>query len=130
MGGRGNATFIHGQTLAGQVRFTSTELGGLEAKIASAAERALGMELEIFDRLAAQAVTAAEDIKAAAEALAAIDLAAGLAALAVERRYGPAGVGRSRAFVIRGGPPPVGGPAPPPARPPPPLPVIVPSPPP
>src|SRR5215468_2430503 len=64
-----NATFIHRQTLAGQVRFTSTELGDLEAKIASAAERALGMELEIFDGLAAQAVTAAEDIKASAAAL-------------------------------------------------------------
>ena len=37
-----NATFIHRQTLAGQVRFTTTELGELEAKIASAAERALG----------------------------------------------------------------------------------------
>ena len=37
-----NAVFIHRQTLAGQVRFTTTELGELEAKIASAAERALG----------------------------------------------------------------------------------------
>ena len=42
-----NATFIHRQTLAGQVRFTTTELGELEAKIANAADRALGIELEI-----------------------------------------------------------------------------------
>ena len=49
-----NATFIHRQTLAGQVRFTTTELAALEAKIASAADRALGMELGIFDKLAAQ----------------------------------------------------------------------------
>jgi DNA mismatch repair protein MutS len=103
MGAPWNATFIHRQTLAGQVRFTSTELGGLEAKIASAAERALGMELEIFDRLAAQAVTAAEDIKAAAEALAAIDVAAGLAKLAVERGYVRPEVDASRDFVIVGG---------------------------
>ena len=48
-----NATFIHRQTTAGQVRFTTTELGELEAKIASAAERALAIEVEIFDRLAA-----------------------------------------------------------------------------
>src|SRR5690606_4015326 len=47
-----NGTFIHRQTLAGQVRFTTTELGELEAKIASAGDRALGLELEIFDRLA------------------------------------------------------------------------------
>jgi DNA mismatch repair protein MutS len=103
MGAPWNATFIHRQTLAGQVRFTTTELGGLEAKIASAAERALGMELEIFDRLAAQAVTAAEDIKAAAEALAAIDVAAGLATLAVERGYVRPEVDASRDFVILGG---------------------------
>ena len=55
-----NATFIHRQTLAGQVRFTTTELGELEAKIANAADRALGLELEIFERLAA-AVIAASD---------------------------------------------------------------------
>jgi DNA mismatch repair protein MutS len=103
MGAPWNATFIHRQTLAGQVRFTSTELGELEAKIASAAERALGMEFEIFDRLAAQAVTAAEDIKAAAEALAAIDVAAGLATLAVERGYVRPEVDASRDFVVVGG---------------------------
>src|SRR4051794_11607794 len=48
-----NATFFHRQTLAGQVRFTTNELGDLEKKIVSAADRALAMELEIFDRLAA-----------------------------------------------------------------------------
>src|SRR5215831_11646985 len=103
MGAPWNATFIHRQTLAGQVRFTSTELGDLEAKIASAADRALGMELEIFDRLAAQAVRAAEDIKAAAEGLAAIDVAAALATLAVERGYVRPEVDASRDFVITGG---------------------------
>jgi len=98
-----NATFIHRQTLAGQVRFTSTELGSLEAKIANAADRALGLELEIFDRLAAQAVMAAEDIKAAAEGLAAVDVAAGLATLALERSYVRPEVDASRDFVIAGG---------------------------
>src|SRR5581483_9919627 len=68
-----NATFIHRQTLAGQVRFTSTELGALEAKIASAADRALGIELETFDRLSASVTAAAGAIKEAAEALAVLD---------------------------------------------------------
>ena len=103
MGAPWNATFIHRQTLAGQVRFTSTELGDLEAKIASAADRALGLELEIFDRLSAQAVAAAEDIKTAAEALAAADVAAALATLAVERTYVRPEVGAGREFVIAGG---------------------------
>jgi DNA mismatch repair protein MutS len=98
-----NATFIHRQTLAGQVRFTSTELGALEAKIASAADRALGLELEIFECLGARVVTAAEDIKAAAQALAAMDVAAGLATLAVERSYVRPEVDASRDFAIAGG---------------------------
>src|SRR5215475_9187045 len=34
-----NATFIHRQTLAGQVRFTTSELGEIEAKIANAGDR-------------------------------------------------------------------------------------------
>jgi DNA mismatch repair protein MutS len=98
-----NATFIHRQTLAGQVRFTSTELGALEAKIASAADRALGLELEIFERLAARVVAATDDIKAAAQALATMDVAAGVATLAVERSYVRPEVDAGRDFVITGG---------------------------
>src|SRR5947209_3542713 len=98
-----NATFIHRQTLAGQVRFTSTELAALEAKIASAADRALAMELEIFDKLAAQITEAAEPIKRAAEALAVLDVSAALATLAVERDYARPEVDRSLDFVIEGG---------------------------
>src|SRR5882724_5049788 len=82
-----NATFIHRQTLAGQVRFTTTELGALEARIASAADRALGIELEAFERLSASVTAAAGPIKEAAEALAVLDVATALAQLAVERLY-------------------------------------------
>jgi len=98
-----NATFIHRQTLAGQVRFTSAELGDLEARITNAADRALALELDIFDRLSAQVVSAAEDIKAAAAALAAIDVTAALATVAVERSYVRPEVDASRDFVIAGG---------------------------
>jgi DNA mismatch repair protein MutS len=98
-----NATFIHRQTLAGQVRFTTTELAALEAKIASAADRALSMELEIFDRLANQVTASAELIKRAAQALAVLDVSAALAALSVERDYVRPEVDRSLDFVIDGG---------------------------
>ena len=98
-----SAIFIHRQTLAGQVRFTTTELGELEAKIANAAERALALELEIFDRLAAAVTAASVTIKAAADALAVIDVAAALASLAVERNYVRPEVDGSLAFVITGG---------------------------
>jgi DNA mismatch repair protein MutS len=82
-----NARFIHRQTLAGQTRFTTTELGELEARIATAAERALAIELEAFERLAAAVTAASGSIKAAGEALAALDVACGLATLAVARDY-------------------------------------------
>ena len=98
-----NTTFIHRQTLAGQVRFTTTELGELEAKIANAAERALAIELEIFDRLAAGVTAASSALKAAADALAVVDVAAALASLAVERDYVRPEVDESPAFAITGG---------------------------
>ncbi|HZO45769.1 MAG TPA: DNA mismatch repair protein MutS [Xanthobacteraceae bacterium] len=98
-----NATFIHRQTLAGQVRFTTTDLGALEAKIASAADRALGIELETFDRLAAQVIAAADPIKEAADALASLDVASALAQLAVEQSYVRPEVDGSLVFVIEGG---------------------------
>jgi DNA mismatch repair protein MutS len=98
-----NATFIHRQTTAGQVRFTTTELGELEAKIATAADRALAIELEIFDRLAASVTAASVAIKEAADALAAVDVAVALASLAVERDYVRPDVDDSLAFAITGG---------------------------
>ena len=98
-----NATFIHRQTLAGQVRFTTTELGELEARIASAADRALGIELETFDQLAAAVTAAAPAIKDAAEALAILDVAAALAQLAVERNYVRPEIDASLDFIVEGG---------------------------
>jgi DNA mismatch repair protein MutS len=98
-----NATFIHRQTLAGQVRFTTTELGELEAKIASAADRALGIELETFDKLAATVITAATAIKDAAGALAILDVATALSQLAVERHYVRPEIDRSLDFIVEGG---------------------------
>ena len=44
-----SATFIHRQTMANQVRFTTVELADLDARIAQAAERALAIEQEIFE---------------------------------------------------------------------------------
>jgi DNA mismatch repair protein MutS len=98
-----NATFIHRQTLAGQVRFTTTELGALEAKIASAADRALGIELDTFERLCGRITAGAEAIKDAAAALAALDVAAALAQLAAAHDYVRPDVDRSLDFLIEAG---------------------------
>jgi DNA mismatch repair protein MutS len=98
-----NAIFIHRQTLAGQVRFTTTELGELEVKIASAAERALGIELKGFERLAALVTAAQGAITNAAAALASLDVTAGLAELAAERAYVRPETDGSLDFIIEGG---------------------------
>jgi DNA mismatch repair protein MutS len=98
-----NATFIHRQTTAGQVRFTTTELGELESKIATAADRALALELEVFDRLATSVTEASAAIKQAAGALAMLDVTTALAALAIERDYVRPEVDNSLAFAISGG---------------------------
>ena len=98
-----NGTFIHRMTMAGQMRFTTTELGGLEAKIASAADRALRIELETFERLSSRVTAASGPIKEAAEALAALDVATALAQLAVDRDYVRPEVDGSLDFRIEGG---------------------------
>jgi DNA mismatch repair protein MutS len=98
-----NATFIHRQTLAGQIRFTTSELGEIEAKIANAGDRALGLELEIFERLSALAIAASDDLRAAAHAFAILDVAIALARLAVDDNYVRPEVDTSLGFAIEGG---------------------------
>ncbi len=98
-----NATFIHRQTLAGQVRFTTAELGEIEAKIANAGERALGLELEVFEQLAAMVIAAGDDLRAAAQAFALLDVTLALAKLAADDNYVRPEVDSSLAFAIEGG---------------------------
>ena len=98
-----NAIFIHRQTLAGQTRFTTAELGETEAKIANAGDRALGLELEIFERLTALVTQAADDLRAAAHAFALLDVATALAKLAVDDNYTRPEVDPSLVFAIEGG---------------------------
>ena len=82
-----NARFVHRQTMAGAMRFSTTELGELEAKIASAGERALGLELAEFEVLGKLVMASADLLRSAAEALAALDVAAALAELAATRDW-------------------------------------------
>ncbi|MBP1887855.1 DNA mismatch repair protein MutS [Sinorhizobium mexicanum] len=99
----GRARFIHRQTMANAMRFTTTELADLETKIANAADRALAIELEAFEAMAGEVVADADAIKAAALALATLDVSTGLAVLAEEQNYARPAVDRSRMFTIDGG---------------------------
>ncbi|MEO5336828.1 MAG: DNA mismatch repair protein MutS [Magnetospirillum sp. WYHS-4] len=95
--------FIHRQTMAGAMRFNTVELGELEGKMASAAGQALALEEDLFRELVSEAIGRADAVAAAARALAALDLAAALAELAVERRHVRPTVDSSRDFHIVGG---------------------------
>ena len=96
-------TFIHRQTMANAVRFSTTELSDLESKINSAADRALALELEIFAKLTDEVLAAERLLSAASAALAELDHYAGLAELAVEQRYVRPRVDDSTVFAIEEG---------------------------
>ncbi|AZO10010.1 MULTISPECIES: DNA mismatch repair protein MutS [unclassified Mesorhizobium] len=97
------ARFIHRQTMANAMRFTTTELAELESKIANAADRALSIELAAFDRLTAEVVGEAERIRAGAEALAVLDVSSALAVLAESEGWCRPLVDASLAFEVAGG---------------------------
>ena len=95
--------FIHRQTMASAMRFTTAELAELEEKIGRAADKALALELQLFDDLAGEVLARVEEIARAARAIAALDVAAGLAELAIDRRYTRPVVDASLAFAVRAG---------------------------
>jgi DNA mismatch repair protein MutS len=93
-----NALFIHRQTMANQVRFTTVELADLDTRIARAADRALAIELDTFEAWRAEAEALARPIQAAAAALASLDVAAALAEWAEEAGAARPRVDRSLVF--------------------------------
>src|SRR5579883_2772068 len=98
-----SATFIHRQTMAGAMRFSTNELAELEAKIASAADRALALELAVFERLRRAALAEIEAIRGLSAALAEIDVACALAELAATREWVRPIVDESLTFAIEAG---------------------------
>ncbi len=97
------ATFIHRQTMANALRFTTVELSKLEADILAAAARAVEIELQIFDRLSEQALVTSSPIGDAATALAVIDVSAALADLASGENWSRPEVHEDRRFRIEAG---------------------------
>ncbi|WP_378947899.1 DNA mismatch repair protein MutS [Paracoccus sp. R86501] len=98
-----NQTFIHRQTTANQIRFTTVELSELETRILNARDRALEIERGIYDRLRAAVLDRAGPIGQAARALAEIDLAGAFADIASGEGWTRPQVDDSRAFSITGG---------------------------
>ena len=95
--------FIHRQTMANAMRFTTIELSEIETRIGQAGDKALALELALFEDLVRETVERADEIQRAATALAQLDVAAGHGELAVERRYCRPEIDESVAFEIAGG---------------------------
>ena len=93
-------TFIHRQTTANAVRFTTLELSEIETKILNAGGRALSLELEIFEQIKIKILEFSENILLAAKALAEIDLAVALADIAVSENWCRPKLDTSRKFKI------------------------------
>ncbi len=98
-----NATFIHRQTMAGAMRFTTNALVDLDARIASSADQALALELDAFERLRRACLADSERLRGFGAALAEIDVAAALAELAVKRNWTRPLVDASLRFKVEGG---------------------------
>ncbi len=95
--------FIHRQTMANAARFTTVELSELERKTAEAAGKALALELELFAQMTQEVLSQSAQISKTAQALAALDVAAALAELAVKGLYTRPRLEDSLAFNIQGG---------------------------
>lgn len=96
-------TFRHRQTMANAMRFSTDELTGIEGRIASAGERALALESEVFAEICARITDNERPLAELSAALAELDLTAGLAELSVEQNWVRPTVDGSLAFDIRGG---------------------------
>jgi len=96
-------TFLHRQTTANQLRFSTLELSGLESRILNAGAEALEIEKRLYSGLTSAVLAEAAVLGAAARALAEIDLAAAFADLARSADWCEPLVDDSRAFEVEGG---------------------------
>ena len=79
--------FIHRQTMKNALRYSSKELAELEHKLSEAADKALKLELECFEKLVIQTVQKSDTLAITARAIAGLDVATALAALAIDQNY-------------------------------------------
>lgn len=96
-------TFIHRQTTANQVRFTTVELSELETRILNAGGRCLEIEKRVYATLRAAILARAPKLFVMARALAEFDLNAALARLAREESWIRPVMTAEREFAITEG---------------------------
>ena len=98
-----NETFIHRQTTANQVRFTTVPLSEIETKILNAGNRTIELEKGIYQFLTREILKLSDEISGAASGLAELDIATSLAKIAQSNEWVRPIVDDSKAFEIAGG---------------------------
>ena len=98
-----STTFIHRQTTAGQIRFTTLPLNEMETAILNAANHAQEIEKRLYESLKGAVLAEADAIAQAARTLAELDFATGLADLAAAEDWVAPRIDDSRAFAITAG---------------------------
>jgi DNA mismatch repair protein MutS len=96
-------TFIHRQTTANQVRFTTVELSELETRILNAGGQCLEIEKRLYSTIKSAILNQAPQLFTLARALAEFDLSAALARLAQEEGWVRPVMTAEREFVITEG---------------------------
>ena len=96
-------TYIHRQTTANQVRFTTVELSEIETRILNAGNLALEIEKRLYQRLSDEILGKAARLNQAARGLAELDLTTALADLSRGENWCRPLVDASRAFDVQGG---------------------------
>ncbi len=96
-------TYIHRQTTANQVRFTTVELSEIETRILNAGNLALEIEKRLYQKLSDEILDKAVRLNQAARGLAELDLTTALADLARGENWCRPQVDASRTFDIQGG---------------------------
>ncbi len=95
--------FIHRQTMASAMRFTTTELSELERQILEAGDKSIAMEMELLQEMLRLVSDQANSLAHCAQALGWLDCLAALAELAEQRRYCRPTLDDSTRFDITGG---------------------------
>lgn len=94
--------YIHRQTLANVMRFTTTELAKLESDIASASQKALAIENELFAQLVQKTTKLAPILQTIADALGILDCYTGLATLAEKHNLTCPVITNTQELLIKG----------------------------
>ncbi len=95
--------FIHRQSTANSIRFTTKELLNLETKIIKARDSSLDIEIRIFEDLCAMALSKIREIKLLSQFLAELDVFCSLADLALKNSWIRPEITNGKEFYVKNG---------------------------